>query len=255
MNYHDRPEISRGMLVKFMESPRLYEALYVTREINDDVSGDNIVIGSLTHQQLLEPHIMDNFVIPPKEVLASNGARLGNAWKEFEAANSDKLIVRREDFNTCQRAVQAVRRAVGGLIDNPVAEREKEIYWTDETGLQMRAKFDLVVERQHSVYVADIKTCAQLEKFTYQVRDGLWLQWAHYTIGAEKAYDKPCTFCFIVVEKSGVFRVRTYTLPPLSQENARTRYRELVDDLAKRYATGNFAETGEGQVIELDCCL
>lgn len=255
MNYHNRPEISRGMLATFNESPRLYQALYIDKSMVNELSSDALVIGSLTHQQLLEPHITDNIVVIPQDVLTTNGQRRGNKWEEFEKQHEGKLILRREDHETCMRAVQSVRSSIGKLIDHPKALREHEIYWTDETGLEMRAKLDLVVPTPRGLYVIDVKTCADLAKFKYQVSDGLWLQYEHYTAGVKQAFNvEECTFFFCVVEKSGVFRVRNYTLDADSIWNADVRYRELVNKLSEAYRSNDWSEPGEGEIIELRCC-
>lgn len=252
VDYHSRPEISRSMLAKFDKSPRLYEALYVTRTIRDDFESDAMAIGTLTHQQLLEPHILDNFMVIPRDVLTSNGQRRGKAWEQFEADHSDKVLLLERDYKTTQMAVEAVRKSIGALIDNQNAEREKEIYWDcPYTGLKRRSKLDLVIPTKMGLHVIDIKTCADLSRFNWQIKDGLWLQYADYRCAVHEEFNEWPTFFFCVVEKSEPYRIRNVKLDEPSTIQADTRHAKLMHKLHDALLTNDFSEEGENEIIEL----
>lgn len=253
VSYHDRPEISRSMLATFAKSPRQYEAKYITKTALPEKSTDALVIGGLTHQQLLEPNLENIVTIIPEEVLSSSGSRAGKAWKEFEAAHAGRALLKRGDYETAMAAVDAVRSAIGKMIDHPQAEREKEIFWTDEeTGIHLRAKLDLIVPTPLGLFVPDIKTCADLTRFPYQVRDGLWLQYAHYRAAAKAEYHEDAQFFFCVVEKDVCYRVRSHNLSDRDTEIADMKYRRLLNELARRIEANDFSEAGEGEITPVD---
>lgn len=252
VDYHTRPEISRSMLATFVKSRREFEAKHITKTLSCDFSSSATDLGSLTHGELLEPHIKSRVQIPPKDVLASDGKRAGNKYKEWLAANPGVISMTQKDYDVAMRAVDSVRKTIGMMIDHPQAERESELFWTDEeTGLEMRMKLDLLVPTRIGTHIIDIKTCADLTKFIWQVRDGLYLQVAHYLTGLKAARDIDGEFWFCVVEKSGVYRVRNFKLSEQTQEIAFMKYREALSQLAECYQTGDWSEEGEGSIEEI----
>lgn len=254
-DYHDRPEISRSMLATFIKSPRLYEATYVTKALPPEDETDAMRIGTLTHQQLLEPDIESRFEVIDPQYLSKSGARSGNAWKEYESDAESRgiMLVKQVDYDTTMRAVEAVRKELGVMLSQPAAKREHELYWTDdESGLDLRAKLDLLVPTKLGLYVIDVKTTAQLNRFNREISDRLWLQFAHYRTAVQRTTGEEPTFFFCAVEKSGTFRVRNVTLSSQAAALAQAEYERQLLQLADRYQANDWSEDGEGQINEID---
>lgn len=242
------------MIADFIESRRLYEAKYVTKTYSPSIDNDNLSIGSLTHETLLEPHIESKIVVPPKEVLTSDGKRTGNKYKAWLEENPTLIPLTQKDFDIAMRAVESLRKAIGMMVNHEKAEREKEVFWTDEeTGLEMRAKLDVIVPTRIGTHVIDVKTCSDLSKFQYEIRDRrLWLQVAHYLTGLKVAEGIDAEFIFCVVEKSGIYRVRNFQLSDETRYRAFMAYRETLTELARCYATGDWSDVGEGDIETID---
>lgn len=249
LGYHDRPEISRSNLKVFKSSPREYEAMFVTETLPEFTGNAATAIGSFTHQQLLEPDLSSIAKIIPKSVLGKNGARSTNAYKEWCVENEGFVFLKQDEYDTAMRAAVAIRKEIGRMIDHPRAMREREIYWTHEvTGLKLRAKLDLIVPTSQGWHIPDIKTTANLDRFKYDISDGLWLQHAHYTAAVRAEFGEDADFWFAAVEKSGVFRTRAIGLDEDRAAMAKRRWEELLVDLARRSDASDWSETGEGEI-------
>lgn len=256
VDYHSRPEYSRSKLAKLLKSPRLFEAMFITNTVPAEIEqNDTLGIGTLAHQQLLEPHLESIVRVVPESVLSKSGARNTNAYRDWSEQNAGYVQLLQEDYELAMRCAEAVHKEIGPLINNKAAKREHEVYWNDTaTELPMRAKLDLLVPTVAGNFIVDIKTAASLDKFKWQVKDGLWLQVAHYTAAARRFYED-VQFFFCVVEKGEVCRVRSWKLPDREFEKAMRMYRELLDDLKRRLDANDWSEAGEGELLELDINL
>ena len=255
VSYHENTtHISRSMLATFAESPRKFEAAYVTRTIEADDESDALKIGTGTHAVCLDDVIeLDKIVIIPQEVLASNGHRRGKAWEQFEFENACKTLLLPKQFELVKTLSDRLRSLIGGFLDNPLCAREQEIYFSGYE-VPLRAKLDIVVPTKAGVLVIDLKTAVDVSPrgFERAVRDRrLWLQDAHYSLAATKCYGQDTRFLFAVVEKSVPYRTRIYELPEYVREVARQRHEELCHDLARRMESGDWSEPGEGEIVEL----
>jgi hypothetical protein len=253
--HHNTTHVSRSMLATFAESRRRYEAMYVTKTMSTDDESDALTIGTGTHAICLKDAFeLDKILLIPDEVLASNGARTTNAYKQFAAENAGRTLMKKEQFRFCQALASKLTEAVGGFLNNPQAVCEKEFYWT-MSDVDCRAKLDIVVPLKDEVLIIDLKTAADISPWGFwrAVRDRkLWLQDAHYSIPVEREYQGSVRFLFVVVEKSEPFRIRTYELSNSDRLRASEKHGVLVDQLSECHSTLNFAEEGEGYIIELN---
>ena len=247
-DYHSRPEISRSMIATFIESKRLYEAMYVTKALPNDGATDAMILGTLTHSQLLEPDVDHRIVVPPAQVLTKDGKRSGNAYKEWCAANPTLIPVKASDFEISKRCVASVHKTIGMMINHPKAMREREVYWTHANGLNLRAKLDLIVPTTIGLHIPDIKTTARLDKFHFDVSDGLYLQHAHYRAAIRAEFGVEASFWFCAVEKSGTFRVRAFELAEDYSAEADAKYEQALADMLDCHERNDFSELGEGEV-------
>lgn len=257
--YHSNTtHISRSMLSVFGDgvvseynplgiAPRQYEHRFILSQ-GDESETDAMLVGTCTHLLLLEPHLADRIVDIPDDVLTSNGHRRGKAWEQFVADHPGKVLLRPCDRIVVDRAVAGVRRIIGPLIDHPRAVREVEHYWTSDCGLACRLKADLVVPTTAGIICIDLKTTANLARFAWQIDDAqYWLQDAHYRDGLSDKFRSPVRFLFCAVDKAtGLSDV--FELDDHAQQSASERHDVLCRELLRRYASGDWADPGEGDV-------
>jgi len=254
IEYHSRTSVSRSMLATFAESPRLYEAMYVTKTIAPVDESDALTIGTGTHAVCLKDLIeLNKIVVIPDSALTANGQRRGKAWDSFVADNPGKTLMLPKQLELCRVLSSKLTELIGAFVANPRAKLEQEYHWS-MCGLEMRAKLDIVVPTRDGLLVVDLKTAADVSEWGFwkAVRDRrLWLQDAHYTAAAATEFLEPVTFLFAGVEKSEPYRTRVYSLSSEDRARSRVRHGELCEQLSECLASGNFSEAGEGDIVEL----
>lgn len=247
-NYYDRDEVSRSMLATLVnDGPRTYEAYYVTKTHKPPDPTADMMIGTLTHAEVLEPDLESKIIIIPEEVL-SNGAKRGNKWKEWDAAHPDVVKMKESEYETAMGAARAVRNAMWGVINHPDTVREEEFYWVHEpTGLKLRAKLDILQMSGDEWLLPDIKTCADVERFAkYDVGSrSLFLQHAMYRAAVKAKYDRDVLFWWTAVEKKGINRVAHIGLDEEASLEADRRYEALLLDLRRRHDEKDWVDPTE----------
>jgi len=154
--YHKLPGISNSKLSVFIEDPREYYYQFLSGEYVEKPK-DHFDFGSAVHQICLLGS-QANIVVIPREVLASNGARSGNAWKQFAAEHEGMLLLKLEDFNAVMRCFQAINShpIAGELLAAPGdAER---VFISTEGGMIRRCRPDKICQWQGKTIVVDLKT-------------------------------------------------------------------------------------------------
>lgn len=254
VDYHSRTSVSRSMLATFAESPRLYEAMYVTQTVTPVDESDALTIGTGTHAVCLKDAIeLNKIVVIPDSALTSNGQRRGKAWESFVSDNPGKTLMLPKQLELCRVLSARLTELIGAFVANPRARLEQEYHWI-ERELSMRAKLDIIVPTRDGILVVDLKTAADVSEWGFwkAVRDRrLWLQDAHYTAAAETEFFEPVMFLFAAVEKSEPYRTRVYSLSSEDRARSRVRHRELREKLSECLASGDFSEAGEGDIVEL----
>jgi hypothetical protein len=252
--YHDRPEISRSMLMDFRRSRRLYQGRYVTRTIEREVETNAMRIGTVSHVSVLQPERFHELVaVIPSSVLSANGSRAGKAWTEWSLAQEQlgKTTIKAAELSDILAMADAVRERVG-WIDRPGSIKEQPIVWRDsESGLDLRALPDFVLPMSGSVLTCDVKTTADIAKFPYQVRDSYWMQDAHYCSGLAHEYGIDSRFTFAAVEKSAPYLCRVYEMSDSMRDQAHAKWRETLQALAECYQSGDWSDPGEDDVQEI----
>lgn len=257
LGYHQHPAYSRGMLATLAnpkEGPRVFEAQYVKRTIPPKDPTIPMMIGSLTHRQVLEPHLDHGIEIIPPEVLNADGHKKGAPWKAFEKANEGKSILKQSEFDEAVSAGIAVRDQLKWIINNPRSLREYEIYWThDETGLPLRAKLDIILlDADGVLWLPDLKTTANLWRFGKQVADSLlWLQCAHYRAAARFKFGIEPNFWFVAIQVGSVNKVAHVELSPDAMEQADLKYQKLLRELRRRLDENDWVDECEKSSLVL----
>lgn len=258
-DYQQNPAISQSQLKLLGESPRKYEASYITQTLSRPVS-DSMEFGTLVHGLTLQPSVVaSEIAVIPDSALTSNGQRRGKAWDTFCEATEGKLRVFQEDYD---RAL-AISKKVWShpfyrFIFDRIDKVEVPIYWTDPIEpVSCKGIPDIVAAE----WIIDLKTTKSLTGFL-QGRDelvsktiadlGYHLQAAFYLRGASIAYGYPKTrFAFLVVETEEPYRVYAMELKPEAITAGEVKMQRLLADYVRRMQTGDWSEEGENSLLQV----
>lgn len=252
--YHNHPAISRSMLNDFRESRRLYEARYILKTAPRKTETHAMRIGTISHVAVLQPQRFNELIsIIPNDVLASNGARSGNKWKEYKEQQNalGKVCVKEDEIEPILAMAEQVKRKVE-WITSPKAIAEQPIFWIDDTGLELRALPDFILRLSNSIVALDLKTTASVKWFHKDLKDSYWLQDSHYRAALQAEYRVDVTFIFAAVEKTPPYLFKACQIGAATRQLADTKWRETLDQLAHCYATGDWSDPGEDDVQEYE---
>lgn len=263
------PGYSRSMLDDLRRSPAYFHGRHITGEYPNEASVA-MDVGTAFHSLMESPFDVtpENFdklgvFIPiPADVLSSNGARMGKAWKEFEAANPGKVLLKADEYAPLPKMIASVlrRKRAAALLaakQGINAVVEGVITWTDQlSGLPCKARTDLMVEDTGLQWVVDFKTCrsAELSEFANSCeRYGYHRQHAWYADGTRELIgDVPIAVIFVIVEKEPPYTCRLVELEPDWVERGRRENRAMLSDLAERLETGDWDVPGGGDVVQIE---
>lgn len=144
----------------------------------------------------------------------------GKATKAYQdwAAEQTKPVISMEDFALMVKMREAVHAhpVAADLLASGIAEGTVRTLWDGEPVQARLDWFD-----PESGVVADLKTCADLDKFKYDIRDfGYVTQMAFYARCLELVgYDGDMTAYLIAVEKKEPYRVGVYEICALTLED------------------------------------
>lgn len=229
------------------DGPRTYEAYYVKKTHKPPDPTADMMVGTLTHAEVLEPDLDTKITIIPEEALAG-GAKRGKKWEAYKAENSHRVLMKQAEYDTAMSAARALRHSMWGVINHPETIREEEFYWThEETGLKLRAKLDILQMSGDEWWLPDIKTCANVDRFaSHDINNrALWLQHAHYRAAVIAKYAVDPLFWFVAVEKSGINRVAHVGLDDEAASEADNRYELLLVELKRRIDTNDWVDETE----------
>jgi hypothetical protein len=257
--YESDEAISQSQLKLLAESPRKYEATYITRTLSRAPT-DAMEFGTLVHGLTLQPSVVASEIamITP-DVLTSNGQRRGKAWDAFVEATEGKLRVFQEDYD---RAL-AISKKVWShpfyeFIFDKIERVEVPIVWTDPIEpVRCKGIPDIVAGE----WVIDLKTTRSLTGFlqggeqlvSKTIADfGYHLQAAFYLRGASLYYgDQKTRFAFIVVETEEPFRVYAMELKPEAITAGEVKMQRLLSEYVLRMASGDWSEEGEKSLLQV----
>lgn len=250
--YHDeREHDSNTTLSWFAQSPALYYETRITGRIQPTTT-DRMRLGNATHAAILQPDKLSQLVkVIPQEVLAKNGARSGNAWKEWLAANGDAVLVKQHEYDL-------LRWQVDNVWQHPIASRHLRNITDCElscffqwNGTKLKARFDAVDSLGGAF--CDLKcTAANIGEFWRHVKKfGYHRQAALYSTAYHMLYGVMPIARWIVVQDAPPFEVWVRTVP-----------RELIDagalelfrifDLLADCRSGKRPWVSEDSLVECD---
>lgn len=247
--YHARPEVSASMLKKLDESPRLFEAHYITRTIPSRQS-DAMRIGSAVHAAILEPgHFIKSYVCCPVDC----SDRRTKAYKEWAATIGDREVLTDAETGRiagCQEAI--VRNETAKAIIDAAMIVEKSFAYQDFlTQVPCRVRFDALA----GDVIVDLKTVSDGSEaeFVKSIANYRYhLQAAHYIEGFRTLDpSRDWQFVFITLETVAPYRCRVFKLDDESLLIAANRRTELLESYKRRLADGDWSEENESEVVTL----
>ena len=214
-DYHaNRTHDSNSTLRVFDRSPAEYYHRFVTRRIPADPPSDAQRLGTAIHAAILEPEKVDSLLaLIPNEVLASNGAKSGNKYREWAAEHVGQVCVKLKENDLLRWQIETVwaNPACRDLLVS-ASVREHSIFWTTE-GHQVRCRFDMADEI--GAVIGDIKRTRQTEAtFWRALRDYAYhRQAALYCDGFESLYGVKPEFHFLILCDDPPYECCVRTLP------------------------------------------
>lgn len=211
-------------------------------------------LGRAAHTLVFEPHRFD------AEYLVFPGDRRGNVWKDFQAANTDRTILRQEEADTARAIAKAVRAdpAVAPYLEG--GEYERTIVWTDpDTGLLCKARVDWINRKRRAL--VDLKTTVSIDARRFGLiaaRLGYPCQLAHYRDGIEHGLGwVPDEVLIVAVESAAPHDVAVFVLDDDALTYGSEIVSELRGELAARRRSGCWPGRyrGEPQRLELPAYL
>jgi hypothetical protein len=248
-DYHARTEVSASWLKKLDESPRLFEAHYVTRTIESKQT-DAMRLGTAVHCAILEPQKFDaQYAVCPEDC-SDRRTNKHKAWAETVLGRQILTADEFQKIKSCEAAVH--RNDIARLIIKAATHKEKSFVYRDFlTSVDCRVRFDALAGDA----IVDIKTVSDgsedefirsIDKYRYH------LQASHYLEGF-KTLDpsRDWQFVFITVETVAPYRCRTFSLDNEWLSMGADLRSALLESYKIRLQNGDWSESGENQVTPL----
>lgn len=133
---------------------------YRYRECNPIPDTPRLAMGRAVHTAVFEPDLF-----PLHYVVFDGARRAGKTWDEFEAANQDRTILKRDEYDTALAIRDAVRghEAARKLL---TGRSEVTVEWTDaDTGLACKGRVDHV---SANGIIVELKTTKNADPFEFE---------------------------------------------------------------------------------------
>jgi exodeoxyribonuclease VIII len=236
-DYHASDIVSRGMLKTLRKSPAEFHARYVARTMTDRDTAA-LIFGRLLHTAVLEPERWERFITvrPDVDGRTKDGKA---ALAEWRATHTPETIVATAEQHALILAMSkeiASDKHASMLLSGAAGYRERAYRWHDpETGLPMRAKADVALERP---VIVDLKSFGDVptpEAFGGEaVRRWYHAQGAIYCDGAEAITGVPHRFVLVAINKKPPHEVAVYELDTEELDLGRREYRAALRELQQR---------------------
>ena len=252
-DYHKLPGVSNSMLSVLIEDPRKYYYQFLSGQYVP-VRKDYFDFGSAVHDICLRGD-HSGIIEIPSSVLSKNGSRAGSVWKEFEAENSDKLLLKASDYDAVMRCVEAVfNHPIAGDILKSTHGEAEVMHQAEVGGLLLRCRPDWLCEWKGLNIVVDLKTTTDTtpDKFAKSVANfGYHRQEYFYSMVLEACGIEVDGFVFIAVNDSPPHCVDVYELNADWRSIAADEVDRALADLQRRIATNDWTTGTENSVVPL----
>lgn len=251
--YHSLPGESNSKISVFIEDPRLYHYQFLSGRFVQPKK-DHFDFGAAVHEICLLG--ASNILVIPSEVLASNGARSGNAWKNFQSENADKILLKQSDYNAVMRCVEEIRShpIAGQLLESPgYTER---MYQANVDGLLVRCRPDKLCVWNGRNVVVDLKTTTDttpnkfvksIERFGYHRQEYIYRK----VLESDENQVQVDAFIFVAVNDSEPHCVDCYELTEEWLDYARKEVDPAINDLRRRHAEDDWKSTTINKAIRI----
>lgn len=212
-------------------------------------------VGTAIHTFLLEPSKFKERVVEiPAEVLASNGAKSGNKWKEFEAANEKKILLKTAEMQSVLACVESIMQHPSAMEILAAPAHIEQLIEAEIFGVKARGIPDICLQR--GGVVVDVKSTSMVDEYEFrsQVKKlGYHIQAAWYLELCSAFYGKRYTqFVFIAVETEAPYRCRCYYLDEAFLQEGRMIAAGLAEEYARRYAVNDWLEDCDKNIILIE---
>jgi len=253
--YHSLPGVSNTKLCDFLDDPRLYWWKYLSGQYVAEPKA-HFDFGTAVHDVCLLQDESRIVVIPP-EVLASNGAKSGNAWKQFAAEHAGYITFKQAEYDAVMACVRAVKaHPLAGELLSSKGPFEKLFTCEDSRGLTLRTRPDKLAYWRDRVVVPDIKSTTDTSPgaFVKAIANNRY----HCQEYFYKKVLRECpehievdAFIFIAVNKSSPHFVDCYIIDDEFQEIGKRTVEDGLDRLALRTKNNDWLPQSATSAIRL----
>jgi len=255
MNYSDIPGMNVSKLKDaYTEGWAYFAAAHVHKTLPPK-DKKAFAFGSAIHLALLKPdEFAGKVVVPPRDVLAKNGARSTDAYREWAKEQGDAIILTDAEMDTLHRCMESLLSheqvmhcmAMDRITETPIA--------ATIDGRKWKGIPDIVAKRGGTVI--DLKSTGFIseKKFRWQCYDlGYHIQAAWYLRLCEEVYRKPyTTFVFIAIETEPPYRCRCYYLGSRAIQRGNDDIERLLREHDERMASGDWKEDCDKGLVLID---
>lgn len=244
LDYH-----SSSSLKLFLDSRREYHDRYVLG--NPQESKSAFDIGRTAHALILEPHLLgDTIKVIPAEVLASNGAKSGNTWKQYAEENKDCTLLKSWEMEQVQAMFDAVyRNPLAAKLLKAAGPTEQSITSTGERKYRVRP------DKLAGQFIIDLKTSSDPSPRGFRrsvLNYRYYLQAALYKQVCDEHYGEDHTFVFIAVNVAKPHQVATYTINDELIFRGNEEIWEACNQIEECHSSGDWRETWEKELLKLE---
>ena len=256
-DYHaDTTAISHSGLDLVLADPAKYYHERIRRTQPAEVS-EALSFGSMFHDAVLRPGEFGNGVVEiPPDVLSKGGARAGSAWKEFQAANPRKVLLKSDE--PMMHMIRSIGESRGARSMIEMAEHfEHTIFWHDEEhDVERKARLDMLIFPKLRI-IADLKStstaAAPIDCAYEAAKWGYHRQQEFYKDACEELYGGPrFDFVFIFVAKESPYRTTVVRLPNKWIDIGRAQNAKALKTYSECLKSGRWLPEDHGQIIDVD---
>jgi hypothetical protein len=254
--YHaDRKHLGSTQIKLAESATRFFNAVELGQ--TSDSKSDALRLGSAWHTlKEIGPDLFAERAVTASEEHCTPGGGLSTkkATKEWQASlPPDAIILTPEMGETLGRMKDGFDRNPAAVeLEESIVHREVSIRWESTAGVLARCRPDCICEGGRLVDWKSTSEANILKDFSRSVRTyGYGISAALYEQGCVVAGLADPPMVFVVTQTVEPFLTQVITLPPVFMDWARRRLDELLTDIARRRATGDWLEDGYGKVNEL----
>ena len=188
---------------------------------------DNLILGSVIHTLILEPHKLESeYIILPELNLRTNDGKAKKAELETQAKEENKTLVKAELLQKAEAVTEAFNKtSLTKLLTQGKAEQS---FFGEIEGVKVKARPDFIIPDQS--VIIDFKTTSTLgggsadgfakmaANFAYYIQASLYLEITKYK-----------QFYFIVLETAEPYMVGCYKLDSEALEFGKSEIRRAIE--------------------------